>query len=77
VDFSDILRILRVGGVQVRRTSWLAAQSARRAVWLHPGGPLPDGGKLLPHLVVRTVEGDVAQYQPSQEDLLACDWERV
>jgi hypothetical protein len=33
--------------------------------------------KLLPFIYLRTAQGDIVPWQPSQTDTLACDWQVV
>lgn len=84
MNFSDALYHLK-NGARLRRAGW---NGKGMFVYLVPGstfevnrapllGILPEGTKVnyLPHLDMKTADGDFVPWLASQTDILANDWE--
>jgi hypothetical protein len=66
--FGDALAVLEQGGV-VERLGWNG-----RGMWLRLQTPGTISMMTLPYIYLRTVDGDLVPWSPSQTDLLAHDW---
>lgn len=86
MNFSEALTEIKVGK-KLTRLGW---NGADQFVFLVPGsqftvdrapllGIYPVGTKIdyRPHVDIRTVDGSICPWQPSQGDLLANDWKIV
>lgn len=71
MDFSSALNCLRYGQT-VARSGWNG-----KGMWLHLQEPDAHSKMSLPYIYMRTMQGDLVPWVPSQTDILALDWEVI
>lgn len=71
MDFGLALHNLKLGH-KVAREGWNG--KGMSLILYAPVGQMFMGGKLLPHIMLKTVQGDYVPWLASQTDILATDW---
>lgn len=66
MDFSEALKEIK-DGEQVTREGWNG-----KGMWI--AVEFDSDTMTVPYIYIRNVRGDLIPWQPSQEDMFACDW---
>lgn len=74
MDFGLALHYLKLNK-KVARSGWNGKNMS--LVLYAPVGQMFMDGKLLPHIMMRTTQGDYVPWLASQTDILAVDWSLV